>query len=72
MVGFIDPVGTIFQSAIADLKEVATSNAIKSEYPHPLQNIVNFVFQVFFTLFSSNKMADKYFRFAGFLPERTE
>jgi len=44
-VGFIEPVGTIYQSAIADLKDVAIIRAIKREQPHAFHNDINSFFK---------------------------
>ncbi len=37
MDGFMEPVGTSFQSAMADLKDVAIKTAARIEKPHPLK-----------------------------------
>ena len=42
--GSIDPEGISFQSAMADLKDVAINTATKRLNPQPLKNIDNFLF----------------------------
>jgi hypothetical protein len=50
IVGFIDPEGISFQSAIADLKDVPINRATKMLNPHPLRIFNNFTFHLFLIL----------------------
>jgi len=43
----MEPVGTIYQSAMADLKDVAIISVIKIENPQPFQKITNFALKIF-------------------------
>ena len=46
----MDPEGISFQSAMADLKDVAINRPTTRPDPHPLQIIDNFFFQLFLIL----------------------
>jgi hypothetical protein len=82
MVGFIDPVGTIFQSAMADLNEVAINTATRTEYPHPFQISISCFFRVIFIcisfvekLFGACPEIGNFVRYQGFrkiLPQAPE
>jgi hypothetical protein len=53
MVGIIDPVGTMYQSAMADLNAVAISKAIRTLPIHPRINTDMYCLKDLF-IFSSN------------------